>query len=133
LEVVIVAQTLQFEAAWDKTIANQDREKIKQEFIRVKENLSKEAKIQFTTLRHAVNHKGELLVIVLVHNTSNTDFTFYNQQIHYQTNGQTIARNIFTIPRLVIKKETSMPWTFIFPKQQILSDEIPSNGELIIK
>ncbi|WP_068672633.1 SLAP domain-containing protein [Oceanobacillus sp. Castelsardo] len=127
-----MAQTLQFEAAWDKTIANQDRERIEQEFLKVKENLSREEEIQFTTLRHAINHKGELLVTVLVHNTSNTDFTFYNHNLHYQANGETIAEHIFTIPRFVIEKETSMPWTFIFPTQQILRHEIPSNGTLLI-
>jgi len=132
LEVIIVTQTLQFEAAWDKTIANKDREKIKQEFIRVKENLSKEEKIQFTTLGHAINHKGELLVTVLVHNTSNSDFTFHHDTIQYHANGELIAGHIFTIPRLVIEKETSIPWTFIFPKQQILKKEIPSNGVILI-
>ncbi|WP_165769140.1 hypothetical protein [Virgibacillus profundi] len=56
-------QKLIFESAWDKTIAEQDRENIKQVFDKV--NLTAEKSIQFTSLWQAKNHRGELLIAVL--------------------------------------------------------------------
>lgn len=109
-------QTLIFENAWDRTIAEADREKIKDVFEQSRKHLNK-TPIQFTALNNAINHKGELLVTVLIHNVSDKDFSFHEDSLQYihSNTGKVIAEHSYTIPRLKIKKYTSMPWTFIFP------------------
>lgn len=105
-------QKLTFESAWDKTIAEKDREQIKQSF---KEAcLTPGINIQFTALWQAKNHRGELLVAVLIHNTSQQDFSFHNQKMTYTVNDTIFATHSFS-PSIIVEKETSMPWTFIFP------------------
>lgn len=56
-------QKLKFQSAWDKTIAEEDRKKIKTAFENV--SLDSGRNIQFSTLWQAKNHRGELLVAVL--------------------------------------------------------------------
>lgn len=105
-------QKLIFESAWDKTIAEKDRERIKQSFKEA--TLAPGISIQFTALWEAKNHRGELLVAVLIHNTSQQDFSFYNQKMTYTVNGTIFAAHTFS-PPIIVEKQTSMPWTFIFP------------------
>ena len=102
-------QTLYFEPAWDKTIAPADREKIIAHF----QSRHLENNIQFSFLREAINHKGELLVTVLIHNTEDTSLPLQDMVVTYRKDGNQIATGIFNFP-LVIPRKTSMPWTFIF-------------------
>ncbi|SET16939.1 SLAP domain-containing protein [Oceanobacillus limi] len=108
-------QTLQFHSKWEKTIAEKDRQSIEEVF----KNTCIEAEdtIEFTLLSQAVNHKGELLLITLIHNTTNQNFTLNNQTIGYKTDEQNIIKHSFTYPTLTIPPKTSTPWTFIFPQE----------------
>ncbi|WP_163970310.1 SLAP domain-containing protein [Oceanobacillus halotolerans] len=106
-------QQLQFEAVWDRTISNKDRAYIERAFQET--TLSATPSIQFSALWHAINHKGELLVTALVHNTGQTTFQFHQQQLRYYLDKNTVATHTFTITSMKIQGQTSMPWTFIFP------------------
>lgn len=122
-------QKLTFQSKWDKTIADQDRERIKQSFQEA--ILAPGMNIQFTSLWQAKNHRDKLLVAVLIHNTSQQDFTFHDQLMFYFVNGSLFAEHAFS-HYLIVEKQTSMPWTFIFPASTFNSDERFDNGVLRI-
>ena len=102
-------QTLYFEPAWDKTIAPVDREKIMAYF----QSRHLEKDVQLSFLWEAINHKGERLVTVLIHNNEDTSLPLRDMVITYYKDGKQIATGIFNLP-LEIPEKTSMPWTFIF-------------------
>ncbi|WP_161493891.1 SLAP domain-containing protein [Virgibacillus necropolis] len=122
-------QKLTFESKWDKTIADQDRERIKQLF--QKTILDPGINIQFTSLWQAKNHRGELLVAVLIHNTSQRNFTFLDQIMTYVVSGTIFAEHTFPSP-ITVEKQTSMPWTFIFPVGSFNSSQSFEDGVLRI-
>ena len=104
-------QKLQFEPAWDRTIADKDRKWIEHMF---KEHLiNKENGGHFTFLREAINHKGELLVTVLIHNFDESPLSLKSTIISYEDEKQEII-GTFDVP-YEIPGKTSIPWTFIFP------------------
>lgn len=105
-------QRLFFEAAWDKTIAPQDRSRIEEIFAETA--FDKKNDIAFSPVREAVNHRKELLVTVLVHNFKNQEITFADTKLGLRCDGKLTAEHVFSMP-LSIPPETSMPWTFIFP------------------
>ncbi|WP_172370811.1 hypothetical protein [Sporosarcina jiandibaonis] len=72
-------QTLYFEHAWDKIIAPADREKIMEHF----QSRNLENKIQLSFLWEAINHKGERLVTVLIHNSEDTPLPFQDTAITF--------------------------------------------------
>jgi SLAP domain-containing protein len=120
-------QKLLYEEAWDKTISADDRALIKEIF---HEAVLDDIKlIQFTPLWQAVNHKGELLITVIIHNVSKNAFSIINQSVYYKAGEETIAKHEFTLP-LTVKGKTSMPWTFIFPARSIIVKPLPENGYL---
>ena len=123
-------QQLQFEAAWEKTLAPQDLEYIKGIFQKTKDLTS--SRILFSPIREAINHKGELLVTVLVHNFSDLLVKFTNTRLLYKIQGDIKAEKAFTLPTLVIPPQVSMPWTFIFPKDSYTPSSSFENGQLEI-
>lgn len=111
-------QSLVFEEAWEKTIDLRDREKIKETFKQAN-RLEKEEE-KFIPLWQACNHRGDLLVAVIIQNFGEALLSLKDIPLTYYEAGQPIATQIFSDPRLSIESKCSMPWTFIFPKTKIV-------------
>ncbi|MEK4386129.1 SLAP domain-containing protein [Solibacillus sp. FSL W7-1464] len=103
-------QKLQFEAAWDKTISDQDRTLIEQVFDETKEQ---DQRISCCIIRTAVNHKKQMLITTLIHNRTDQQLSFHNREVSIITEEGGITQN-FTSEALQIPPYCSMPWTFIF-------------------
>lgn len=104
-------QKLQFESAWEKTIAPDDRQTIEDIFN--KEVTSLTSGVHFSFLWQAINHKGDRLVTVLIHNCEKTNLHIENTVVTYHQQEQVIATGTFTLP-CNVDSYTTMPWTFIF-------------------
>ena len=76
-------QRLEFEAAWDKTIAPQDRKNIEDIFNN--HPITKEQGVDFIFLWEATNHRGDLLVAVLIENRNDHEWTMKNVAIQYNS------------------------------------------------
>ncbi|MCU9614983.1 SLAP domain-containing protein [Caldibacillus lycopersici] len=118
-------QQLVFEAAWNKTIADIDRRKIEQAF-----HLGKisDTFIHFQMLWSAINHRGELLITVLIHNPTDKAVQIRDEKIVYVEKEETVAENIFTFPTLEIGAYCSLPWTFIFPTHKKIGEQSDTIG-----
>lgn len=110
-------QSLVFEQAWDKTIDPQDREKIEAIFSQA--NRLGEVSEKFLPLWQACNHRGDLLVAVIIQNFSERSLVLRHVSLTYYEADQPVATHAFSDPRLMIESKCSMPWTFIFPKSKI--------------
>jgi SLAP domain-containing protein len=123
-------QTLQFESSWEKTIAIKDRELITEIFQDSNSNMIDEQIIRLVPIWEALNYKGEILITALIHNFADIEQIFQKQKIAYIEKETIIAEHTFTVPKLIIKPKTSMPWTFIFPVKSLRMKEINGNGNL---
>lgn len=123
-------QELQFETTWNKSISIKDRTIIEEIF---KETSTLPLKnIHFYPIRETINHKGDLLVTVLIHNFTDNKLIFHDQSIVYYENEIIVAEHTFTILKLVVPPNTSMPWTFIFPAANLYTQVAFQNGRLEI-
>src|SRR5690625_2803213 len=107
-------QKLQFESAWDKTIAPKDRRQISDIFHSCATSLN--IGVHFSFLWEAENHKNELLVTALIHNYNDTSLQIKNAIITYQIEQEKLATGIFNV-HPIIPGNTSMTCTFIFSSQ----------------
>lgn len=121
-------QKLFYEPTWDKALSDKDRTLINRVFLETKAPLNN--KIEFSRIREAFNYKGELLVMVLIHNSTEAEFVFKEEMLHYVENGEVIAAHVFTLPSLISEPGTSMPWTFIFPVESLRSKPALDSGQL---
>lgn len=124
-------QQLQFERSWNKALSTQDRNTIEEIF-----NITKEQNtsgVMFSPVRKSLNYRNELLITVLVHNFSDSMLTFHNTHLVYRTIEKVVAEKEFTIPTLSIPPKVSMPWTFIFSKNDYHMDALNcENGQLLL-
>lgn len=115
-------QRLMFESSWDKALSANDREKIQRVFLQT--YVTNNKRIQFSRLWQAQNHRGELLVTVLIHNFNEHVHVFKDTKLRYVANEQVMAEHTYSLPTLTLEPETSMPWTFIFPTGRFKQDLI---------
>lgn len=123
-------QQLQYETSWDKALSAQDRQAIEEIFNETKQQNTHD--ILLTPIREALNHKQELLVTVLVHNFTKYPLTFHKTRLVYRIQEGIIADKEFTLPMLTIPPQMSMPWTFIFAKNDYTERDSLWNGQLEI-
>lgn len=121
-------QTLQFEASWNKALSLSDREMIEELFQNTK-NQETDI-IRFTPIWEAVNYKDELLITVLVHNFTESNLEFHHTKLQYIQEEKLYAEHVFTVPQLTVPPNTSIPWTFIFPRESRKELSNPKNGKL---
>ncbi|TQR16597.1 SLAP domain-containing protein [Psychrobacillus vulpis] len=124
-------QILKFEPSWDKALSNKDREEINAIFLET--NKGSLLNVHLSPIRQVTNHRGDLLVTVLVHNFTHKELTFKEKILVYIENEIIMAKHVFTLPSLIIQPQVSMPWTFIFPANSLHSHLTLENGRLEIK
>lgn len=115
---------LQYEKSWDKALATVDRTRIEHLFLHAKKSEN------FTAIKEAINHQETLLISVLIHNRREETLIFNNTALTYELHGQSIATAQFTLPQLKIPPHTSMPWTFLFPKESYVRCDHYKGGTL---
>ncbi|GGA74719.1 SLAP domain-containing protein [Ornithinibacillus halotolerans] len=104
--------TLNYQTAWEKQISAKDKALVERKF---EETILEEDTVQYTLIRKDRNYKNELLVLVLVHNTTDQDIMYKQKKLCLWHNDTLVAEHIFTLHNLTVKSNSSMPWTFIFP------------------
>ncbi len=103
-----------FEPSWDKAIANQDRKAIEQLH---KASPIQQGELTWTPIRAAMNHQGSLLAMVLIQNGKEETFRAKGIFLDYYENKRgKVASFRFDSPQVVVPPNSSMPWTFVFPK-----------------
>src|SRR5699024_7064669 len=109
-------QQLFFEAAWDRTISDQDRRYIT-ELFEAKDH-EKGKGVESTYINHAINHRGDLLYTVMLHNYHSIAFVVVDKNALLQYPESNIINEKCAIT-VHISPRTSMPWTLIFPSSMV--------------
>ncbi|WP_342599881.1 SLAP domain-containing protein [Psychrobacillus sp. FSL H8-0483] len=123
-------QKLEFESSWAKALSSKDREEIEKTFLETSNTENHD--LLLSPIWQAINHKGELLITVLVHNFTQQAIAFNQTKLAYIENNKIIAEYTFTLPTLSIQPKVSMPWTFIFSVDSLKSTAKLNSGSLEI-
>ncbi|WP_408008706.1 SLAP domain-containing protein [Pseudalkalibacillus sp. A8] len=106
-----------FEPSWEKAIAKQDRIRIEQ--LHEKSPI-RHGELTWLPIRAAMNHQGSLLAMVLIQNGEEETFKAERIFLNYYENKRgMVASSRFDSPQVVVLPDTSMPWTFVFPKTSL--------------
>lgn len=118
-----------FESAWDRTLAEKDRNEIERVFSEI--NAEGKEGYQAVLLKTAFNYKQEFLVTVLLNNYSKIPMSLLGKKVVYKEKDQTLGEfeSAYT---LEVPAQTSMPWTFIFPAGSLIDPPDGDSGALII-
>lgn len=119
----LVSHSLDIDSSWYDILS----EKQIKELEEVVENLPELSKneLNLTGYQTHLNEDGSLNVVIFIRNS-------YNQTIDLETlpleivdaSGEIVCKGDFNLPPLSVKGNTTKPWTFIFPKETILKEEL---------
>lgn len=114
---------LDLDESWEESLPEKEKEKLKELVKRM--DPPKEGEVNFMGLQAKQNENGDLLVTMLIRNGSNNNVQL--QQIPLQVedaSGNIVAKGGFTLDNFEVKAHTSKPWTFVFPKNMVLTESI---------
>jgi accessory Sec system S-layer assembly protein len=114
--------SLELEESWEKSLSEVDKENLQ----KIVENVQppKPGEVNFMGIQVKVNNEGQLHTTLLIRNGSDKDITLQQLPLIVEdADGDIIAKGGFQLDHLVIKANTSKPWTFIFPAELILKEE----------
>jgi|GEM_PF-877708 len=117
------SQTLFFQEAWERTISLTDKEEI----IKLFERSSSERKpgeVSFIPFRVALNYKGDILATVLIQNEVNSKVELLDFSLSLFDKEGYIATESFSYSNIALPPNSTMPWTFIFPREKLARDYI---------
>jgi accessory Sec system S-layer assembly protein len=114
---------LDLEESWEKSLADPDKERLAQ----LVNNMTppKPGEVNFMGIQARKYEDGSLHVTLLIRNGSEKGIKLEQLPLIVEdATGEEIAKGGFKLDELEVKPNTSKPWTFIFPKELILKEEV---------
>lgn len=110
--------TLDLEDSWKKALSSANKKQLQ----KIVEGLEppKEGEVNFIGLQAKKSPEGELHVTLLIRNGSKKEVALEEIPLLIEdAHGDIVAEGGFRLDHLKIKGNTTKPWTFIFPKENV--------------
>ncbi|MCD5325928.1 MULTISPECIES: accessory Sec system S-layer assembly protein [Pontibacillus] len=115
--------TLELEESWQKSMASEDFEKLKDYTESLKP--PKPGEVNFMGLKAHQTDSGDLHVTMLIRNGSKKGIHLQQLPLQFEdASGEVVAKGGFKLENFEVSANTSKPWTFIFPKTMIQTSEL---------
>ena len=114
---------LDLEASWEQALSTQQREHLK----KLMETLPplSVGEINFMGLEAKINEKRDLIVTLLIRNGSDKNIQLEQIPLVVEdASGDIVCKGVFRLEHFEVKANTSKPWTFIFPSNLLLKEDI---------
>ena len=114
---------LDLEESWEKSLADTGKEKLEQLVKSV--TPPKPGEVNFMGIQAQIDDNGALHTTLLIRNGGEKNIRFEQLPLIVEdASGEVIAKGTFKFDKLEVKANTSKPWTFIFPKELVLNDQV---------
>lgn len=113
--------TLDLAESWEKTLAEEDKEKLRQ----MVESMAppKPGEIQLVGIQAKFKDDGKLQVSILIQNGTQQNIKLQQLPLVVEdASGDIVAQGGFELDDLEIKANTSKPWNFVFPASLLTKD-----------
>ena len=115
--------SLDLEETWEKSLATEQKEQL--EAMIQKNPPPKPGEINFMGIQAKRVEGGKLYVTLLIRNGSQKTINLEQLPLVVEdASGDVVAKGGFKLGSLEVKANTSKPWTFIFPENLILKEEL---------
>jgi accessory Sec system S-layer assembly protein len=112
---------LDLEESWQKSLADGDKENLQKLVAGMQP--PKPGEVNFLGIQIKQDDDRKLHTTLLIRNGSDKDITLQQLPLIVEdASGDVIAKGGFKLENLVVKSNTSKPWTFIFPSDLVLKE-----------
>lgn len=123
LQAKAAPHRLELHESWEKSLAENDKEKLEKLVSSVEP--PKQGEVNFMGIQAACTEDGSLNVTLLVRNGSMKNIKLEKLPLIVEdASGEAVAKGGFNLESFEVKANTSKPWTFIFPKEMLLKEDI---------
>lgn len=113
--------TLDLAESWEKTLAEEDKEKLR----KMVESMTppKPGEVQFVGIQAKFTNEGKLLVSLLIQNGTQQNIKLQQLPLVVEdASSDIVAQGGFILDDFEIKANTSKPWNFVFPASLLTKD-----------
>ncbi|MGE8080432.1 accessory Sec system S-layer assembly protein [Peribacillus loiseleuriae] len=115
--------TLELEESWEKNLEESEKNKLRDMINTL--SPPKSGEVNFMGLQAQQSQNGNLHITMLIRNGSDKSIKLEQIPLIVEdATGDVIAKGGFTLESFEVRNNTSKPWTFIFPKELILKEEL---------
>ncbi|MDV2886334.1 accessory Sec system S-layer assembly protein [Alkalihalophilus pseudofirmus] len=114
---------LELDPSWDKSLDSQAKEKL----VKMVEDLPslQSDEVNFMGLQAKKKEDGSLHVTMLIRNGSKKNLNLEQLPLYVEdASGDVVAKGGFKLDSFIVRANTSKPWSFIFPKEMIVKEEL---------
>lgn len=112
---------LELDNTWENSLTFNQKRKL-EEIVSQLEPPSQGA-LNFVKIQSTISKNGDLHIVLLIRNGSNKDITLKKLPLYVEdATGELIAKGGFELKDFKVRANTSKPWQFIFPKEQLLKE-----------
>ncbi len=114
---------LDLEESWEKSLADTDKEKLAELVKKI--TPPKPGEVNFMGIQARIDNDGALHTTLLIRNGSEKNMKLEQIPLIIEdASGEVVAKGGFVLDNFEVKANTSKPWTFIFPKELLLKEDI---------
>lgn len=117
-----VKHHLDLDEAWEKALPVAEKENL----VKLVESLDppKSGEVNFLGLQARKNENESLSITILIRNGNERNVQLHQLPLQVEdANGEIVAKGGFSLDNFEVKANSSKPWTFIFPKELLLSEQ----------
>jgi accessory Sec system S-layer assembly protein len=115
--------SLDLEESWEKSLAQTGKDKLEQLIKTI--TPPKPGEVNFMGIQAQMDESGSIHTTLLIRNGSEKNVKFEQLPLIVEdASGDQVAKGAFQFEGLEVKANTSKPWTFIFPKELVLKDDV---------
>lgn len=112
---------LQFDPKWEEVLAPEQKEGLQQAFKNLPELPPRT--VNLVGFSSAFTDEGDLAVSAFIRNGHYSEMTVENFPLEViDATGERVAYGSFNLKELTIPPHTTMPWTFIYPKEMVVKE-----------
>jgi len=127
----LVPHQLDLDPAWEEGLPEEQKDALRKVIEKLPELNPREVNI--SGFQAKIQSEGSLAVSLFIRNGHTQHITLEQLPLEVlDANGNLVAHGSFQLPPLVVKANTSKPWTFIFPKDMIKHEQ-PDFSKWIVR
>ncbi len=119
----LIPHSLDLDASWEGVVSDEQVKSLEKVVADLPELNKNE--VNLTGLQTHLNEDGSLNVVILIRNGSNQTMNLETLPLEIlDASNEVVCKGSFNLPPLSVKANTTKPWTFIFPKETVLTDDL---------
>jgi accessory Sec system S-layer assembly protein len=114
---------LDLDSTWEQHLSQEDKDRLASHVDSLE--APKPGEVNLAGITGRVAEDGNMAITLFIRNGNHVDIHIEQLPLFIEdASGEVVAKGVFALQDFYVKANTSKPWTFIFPKEMLLKEDI---------